>query len=79
MTIDHMPKSNIRPWRIAVVLAGVLLLPTLLVVSGCEVPTEEILQTKQIQKPPPPPRPPVPVEMPNDEILEIPKIPEKRP
>ena len=45
-------------------------------VSGCEVATEEILQTKQIQKPPPPPRPPVPVEVPNDEIL---KIPEKWP
>ena len=39
MAIDHMSKSNIRPWRIAVVLAGVLLLPTLLMVSGCAVAT----------------------------------------
>jgi len=31
---------------------------------------EEIIQTKQIETPPPPPRPPVPVEVPNDEILE---------
>jgi len=31
---------------------------------------EETIQTKQIETPPPPPRPPVPVEVPNDEILE---------
>ena len=31
---------------------------------------EEIIQTKQIETPPPPPRPPVPVEVPNDEIFE---------
>jgi len=34
------------------------------------VQMEEILQTQQFKKPPPPPRPPVPVEVPNDEILE---------
>lgn len=31
---------------------------------------EEVIQTKQEEKPPPPPRPPVPVEVPNDEIIE---------
>ena len=31
---------------------------------------EEVIQTEQIKKPPPPPRPPVPVEVPNDEVLE---------
>lgn len=31
---------------------------------------EEIVQTKQIEKVPPPPRPPVPVAVPNDEIIE---------
>ena len=35
-----------------------------------EVVMEEVIQTKQIETPPPPPRPPVPVEVPNDEILE---------
>jgi protein TonB len=30
------------------------------------VQIEEIVQTRQIEKPPPPPRPPVPVEVPND-------------
>lgn len=34
------------------------------------VQMEEVIQTKQEEKPPPPPRPPVPVEVPNDEILE---------
>lgn len=34
------------------------------------VQMEEIIQTKQIQKPPPPPRPLVPIEVPNDEILD---------
>jgi protein TonB len=31
---------------------------------------EDIIQTKQEEKPPPPPRPQVPVEVPNDEIIE---------
>lgn len=31
---------------------------------------EDIEQTQQIEKPPPPPRPPVPIEVPNDAILE---------
>ena len=35
-----------------------------------EVVMEEAIQTKQIETPPPPPRPPVPVEVPNDEIIE---------
>lgn len=35
-----------------------------------EVFMEEVVQTKQITTPPAPPRPPVPVEVPNDEILE---------
>ena len=35
-----------------------------------EIVMEEIIQTKQIETPPPPPRPPVPVEVPNDEIIE---------
>lgn len=34
------------------------------------VEMEEIVQTEQEEKPPPPPRPQVPVEVPNDEILE---------
>lgn len=34
------------------------------------VTMEEIQQTKQVIKPPPPPRPPVPVEVPNDIIIE---------
>lgn len=34
-----------------------------------EVFVEEIVQTKQADTPPPPPRPPVPIEVPNDEIL----------
>lgn len=34
------------------------------------VEMEEIIQTRQIETPPPPPRQPVPVEVPNDEILE---------
>lgn len=34
------------------------------------VKMEEIVQTEHQQKPPPPPRPPVPVEVPNDEIVE---------
>ncbi|HCD50887.1 MAG TPA: energy transducer TonB [Balneolaceae bacterium] len=35
-----------------------------------EVVMEEVIQTKQVETPPPPPRPPVPVEVPNDEIIE---------
>lgn len=31
---------------------------------------EEIVQTRQIERPPPPPRPPVPVEVPNDVLLD---------
>src|SRR5690625_6619733 len=31
---------------------------------------EEIIQTRQIETPPPPPRQPVPVEVPNDQIIE---------
>ncbi|WP_440999674.1 energy transducer TonB [Fodinibius sp. SL11] len=34
------------------------------------VEMEEVTQTKQEEKPPPPPRPQVPVEVPNDEIVE---------
>ncbi len=34
-----------------------------------EVFVEEIVQTKQADTPPPPPRPPVPIEVPNDEVL----------
>lgn len=34
------------------------------------VKMEDITQTKQEEKPPPPPRPQVPVEVPNDEIIE---------
>jgi len=34
------------------------------------VTMEEIVQTQQQVTPPPPPRPPIPVEVPNDEILE---------
>lgn len=34
------------------------------------VEMEQIEQTQQIEKPPPPPRPQVPVEVPNDEVLE---------
>lgn len=34
------------------------------------VEMEEIVQTEQQEKPPPPPRPQVPVEVPNDEIIE---------
>lgn len=34
------------------------------------VKMEEVTQTKQEEKPPPPPRPQVPVEVPNDEIVE---------
>lgn len=35
-----------------------------------EVVVEEVIQTKQVETPPPPPRPPVPVEVPNDEVIE---------
>ena len=35
-----------------------------------EVLIEEVIQTKQVTTPPPPPRPPVPVEVPNDEVIE---------
>lgn len=34
------------------------------------VQMEEVIQTKQEEKPPPPPRPQVPVEVPDDEIVE---------
>jgi periplasmic protein TonB len=34
------------------------------------VEIEEIIQTEQIESPPPPPRPPVPVEVPNDAIID---------
>lgn len=34
------------------------------------VEMEEVIQTKQEERPPPPPRPQVPVEVPNDEIIE---------
>ncbi len=34
------------------------------------VAIEEVEQTKQIERPPPPPRPQVPVEVPDDEVLE---------
>ena len=34
------------------------------------VKMEDVTQTKQEEKPPPPPRPQVPVEVPNDEIIE---------
>ncbi len=35
-----------------------------------EVMMEDVIQTKQIETPPPPPRPQVPVEVPNEEIIE---------
>lgn len=35
-----------------------------------EIFMEEVVQTKQVTTPPAPPRPPVPIEVPNDEILE---------
>jgi protein TonB len=35
-----------------------------------DVVMEEIVQTDHIAKPPPPPRPPVPIEVPNDELIE---------
>ncbi len=35
-----------------------------------EVVMEDVIVTKQVETPPPPPRPPVPVEVPNDEIIE---------
>ena len=34
------------------------------------VKMEEIVQTEHQETPPPPPRPPVPVEVPNDEVVE---------
>lgn len=34
------------------------------------VKMEEIVQTRHLEKPPPPPRPAVPVEVPNDEVVE---------
>ena len=34
------------------------------------VSMEEIQQTKQIERPPPPPRPPVPIEVPDDAVLD---------
>jgi protein TonB len=34
------------------------------------VAVEEIEQTEQLEKPPPPPRPPVPIEVPNDVLLD---------
>lgn len=34
------------------------------------VEMEEIRQTRQIEQPPPPPRPPIPIEVPNEAILE---------
>lgn len=34
------------------------------------VDMEEVIQTEQEEKPPPPPRPQVPVEVPNDEVIE---------
>ena len=34
------------------------------------VSMQEVIQTRQLVKPPPPPRPPIPVEVPNDEILD---------
>lgn len=34
------------------------------------VPLEDMPQSKHIEKPPPPPRPPVPIEVPNDALLE---------
>jgi protein TonB len=35
-----------------------------------EIFMEEVVQTKQVTTPPAPPRPPVPIEVPNDEILD---------
>ena len=43
---------------------------TIVVAQQEEVFVEEIVQTKQVATPPPPPRPPVPVEVPNDEVIE---------
>ncbi len=31
---------------------------------------EDVIQTKQVDRPPPPPQPPVPIEVPNDKIIE---------
>lgn len=42
----------------------------LVIESQEEVMMEEIVQTRQQPEIPPPPRPPVPVEVPNDEIIE---------
>ena len=42
----------------------------LLIEEQEEVVMEDVIQTKQIETPPPPPRPPVPVEVPNDEIID---------
>jgi protein TonB len=39
------------------------------------VTLQEIIQTRQQLKPPPPPRPPIPVEVPNDVILEDDDLP----
>jgi protein TonB len=43
---------------------------TIIIEEQEEIFIEEVIQTKQIETPPPPPRPPVPVEVPNDEIIE---------
>ena len=45
--------------------------PTAIIIKAQEeVFLEEVIQTKHITTPPPPPRPPVPIEVPNDEILD---------
>lgn len=45
--------------------------PTAIIIQAQEeVFLEEVIQTKHITTPPPPPRPPVPIEVPNDEILD---------
>jgi len=35
-----------------------------------EIMMEEVVQTKQVITPPPPPRPPIPIEVPNDEVID---------
>lgn len=45
--------------------------PQVLEVQSQEVfEMEEVIQTKQVEAPPPPPRPQAPVEVPNDEVIE---------
>lgn len=40
------------------------------VVERTEIEMEDIVQTEIIERPPPPPRPPVPIEVPNDAVIQ---------